>query len=282
MSRLKGEFHIPYSKEVLREVDEEEFRDLYISFMTKLNERLDRVGKEISDNIGQVVVVDTLPTAESRLQGRIFQLRKLGASDDELYVCQESGSGYEMHQLGLGTGSGLEEWHAGSGAPDTGLGGVGDFYLDTTAYNVYEKTGASVWTLVCNIKGADGADGDDGAPGADGDDGAQGPAGAGVPVGGTVGQLLRKVSAVDYDTEWATHDHGVFSYVEFASNSVSPEAQVYRAQDTDDVILVDASDCDAYIVLPFAPDVDGRQVWVKKTDPGINKVYVLGHESGLP
>ena len=34
--------------------------------------------------------------------------------------------------------------------------------------------------------------------------GATGATGAGVPVGGTTGQLLRKVSATNYDTEWAT------------------------------------------------------------------------------
>jgi hypothetical protein len=34
--------------------------------------------------------------------------------------------------------------------------------------------------------------------------GPQGPQGQGVPVGGTTGQVLRKVSGTNYDTEWAT------------------------------------------------------------------------------
>lgn len=42
--------------------------------------------------------------------------------------------------------------------------------------------------------------------GEDGEDGATGPAGPGVPTGGTAGQVLRKASATDYDTAWATPD----------------------------------------------------------------------------
>jgi hypothetical protein len=37
----------------------------------------------------------------------------------------------------------------------------------------------------------------------DGTDGATGPAGPGVPSGGSTGQVLKKKSAADYDTEWA-------------------------------------------------------------------------------
>lgn len=40
----------------------------------------------------------------------------------------------------------------------------------------------------------------------DGEDGATGPAGPGVPTGGSAGQVLRKASATDYDTAWATPD----------------------------------------------------------------------------
>jgi hypothetical protein len=47
----------------------------------------------------------------------------------------------------------------------TGLNG--DFYLDTTSYNVYKKT-AGVWNVICNIKGATGVQG------------IQGPAGTGA------------------------------------------------------------------------------------------------------
>lgn len=48
-------------------------------------------------------------------------------------------------------------WHNGSGAPATGLGAVGDYYLDDDNGDVYEKTGASTWTLATNIKGPAGS-----------------------------------------------------------------------------------------------------------------------------
>lgn len=54
------------------------------------------------------------------------------------------------------------------------------------------------------IQGIQGVPGNDGANGADGAAGADGSDGQGVPVGGTQNQVLRKASATDFDTEWAT------------------------------------------------------------------------------
>lgn len=59
--------------------------------------------------------------------------------------------------------------------------------------------------------GAPGAKGEQGPPGPAGQDGAegpQGPAGPGVAAGGTTGQILRKKSDADYDTEWVTQQGG--------------------------------------------------------------------------
>ena len=56
------------------------------------------------------------------------------------------------------------------------------------------------------VQGATGATGATGAKGDAGATGAKGDAGVGVPVGGTTGQVLRKVSGTDYDVEWATLD----------------------------------------------------------------------------
>ena len=39
-------------------------------------------------------------------------------------------------------------------------------------------------------------------------DGSQGPAGQGVPTGGTTGQVLKKKSGTNYDTEWADEEGG--------------------------------------------------------------------------
>lgn len=49
-----------------------------------------------------------------------------------------------------------------------------------------------------------GPQGPAGTPGKDGAPGPKGDPGAGFPAGGAVGQVLRKVSDVDYATEWAT------------------------------------------------------------------------------
>jgi hypothetical protein len=57
-------------------------------------------------------------------------------------------------------------------------------------------------------QGATGATGATGPAGATGATGAQGPAGQGVPVGGSTGQVLSKVSGTDYDTTWSTVSGG--------------------------------------------------------------------------
>ena len=39
-----------------------------------------------------------------------------------------------------------QSWRTGAGAPAAGFGKIGDFYLDTSSKDVYEKTGTSTWT----------------------------------------------------------------------------------------------------------------------------------------
>lgn len=56
--------------------------------------------------------------------------------------------------------------------------------------------------------GAKGEQGPPGPPGHYGAEGPQGPAGPGVAAGGTTGQILRKKSDADYDTEWVTQQGG--------------------------------------------------------------------------
>lgn len=55
-------------------------------------------------------------------------------------------------------------WRTGSGAPSDGLGVDGDYYLNAADGAVYAKD-AGTYTLVANIRGADGDDGDDGDDG---------------------------------------------------------------------------------------------------------------------
>ena len=66
----------------------------------------------------------------------------------EVYYYYKNGTPYYMLSNGLeypvepGT-----TWHNGSGAPSGALGSVGDYYIDTDTGDLYEKTGASTWTL---------------------------------------------------------------------------------------------------------------------------------------
>lgn len=87
-----------------------------------------------------------------------------------------------------------EGWSSGSGAPAGGVGAVGDWYLDTTAGDVYEKTGASTWTLRGNIKGPAGS------PGTNGTNGELWFNGTGAPSGatGSIGDMYIDNSTGDY------------------------------------------------------------------------------------
>jgi len=136
----------------------------------------------------------------------------------------------------------------GTGAPSGGLGAEGDFYIDTAADAIYGPKTAGAWGSptsltgpqgpqgdpgpqgtqgpqgIQGIQGIQGPQGDPGADGADGDDGAQGPQGiqgppgndgadgapgVGVPVGGATGQVLAKIDATDFNTEWVDPSGGV-------------------------------------------------------------------------
>jgi len=58
------------------------------------------------------------------------------------------------------------------------------------------------------IQGETGPQGPKGDTGDTGATGPQGPAGPGVPTGGTVGQILQKLSGTDFDTGWVTPSGG--------------------------------------------------------------------------
>ena len=101
----------------------------------------------------------------------------------------------------------------GSGVPSSGVGNDGDLYLDTATGDLYQKSGGS-WSVVANLTGPTGATGDTGATGPTGPtgpagaDGADGADGVGVPAGGTTGQVLAKIDATDYNTEWVDQTGG--------------------------------------------------------------------------
>lgn len=64
------------------------------------------------------------------------------------------------------------------------------------------------WGKWTNLKGPKGETGKDGEQGPRGAGGVRGPAGKGVPVGGSPGQVLAKLSSTDYDTQWITPTGG--------------------------------------------------------------------------
>lgn len=91
----------------------------------------------------------------------------------------------------------------------SGTPAVGDLiFYDSAYYPIAGVIGninvglEAIANYKASIRGADGADGATGA------DGPQGPAGPGVPAGGTTGQVLKKKSGTDYDTEWADESGG--------------------------------------------------------------------------
>jgi hypothetical protein len=55
---------------------------------------------------------------------------------------------------------------SGAGAPSGGIGADGDFYIDTTAWEIYGPKATGVWGSGTSLIGADGDDGADGADGA--------------------------------------------------------------------------------------------------------------------
>lgn len=89
-------------------------------------------------------------------------------------------------------------WRSGSAVPDNAVGVNGDFYFRTTTNDIYLRSGGT-YSIITNITGEQGIQGIQGNPGVDGADGADG---VGVPPGGTTGQVLKKKSNTDYDTEF--------------------------------------------------------------------------------
>lgn len=78
--------------------------------------------------------------------------------------------------------------HNVTGAPATSLGAIGDWAMNTSNGDVYEKTASTTWTKRGNFKGATGAQGPAGAQGPKGDTGATGPQGPAGAKGATGAQ----------------------------------------------------------------------------------------------
>jgi len=95
------------------------------------------------------------------------------------------------------TGDAGATWLSGSVDPTT-EGVDGDYYLNTTTYDVFKKASGS-WTVLLNIKGPTGLKGD---------------TGAGVLAGGTAGQVLSKINEGDYNTQWVSLKKSIAFYID--------------------------------------------------------------------
>lgn len=91
--------------------------------------------------------------------------------------------------------SGGSVWYTGSGVPSDSVGNNGDFYLRSSNGAVYYKVSGSWGSSILIIKGVDGSNGQ------------------GVPVGGTAGQVLKKIDSANYNTEWGDGGSGGGSIV---------------------------------------------------------------------
>jgi len=84
-------------------------------------------------------------------------------------------------------------WWNGTSAPSPSLGVDGDFYLDLGNGDVYNKI-SGLWTLVANIQGPEGPQGEQGPAGLQGDTGPQGPQGdTGLPGADGVNSIIQVI-----------------------------------------------------------------------------------------
>jgi hypothetical protein len=106
-------------------------------------------------------------------------------------------------------GAGQGTWFSAS-LVTTGVGPTGPTGADSTVAGPTGPTGPTGLTGPTGPTGATGADSTvTGPTGPTGATGATGPTGAGVPVGGTAGQVLAKVDSDDYDTQWINNTFAI-------------------------------------------------------------------------
>lgn len=111
--------------------------------------------------------------------------------------------------------------------------GADGSYPDITATASADATSSATPTVTVTKTGTDDAPNFDfafsGLKGAQGEQGETGATGQGVPTGGSTGQVLKKVSGTDYDTEWANESGGGGSTVTIDHNGTA-SASTYRVQ----------------------------------------------------
>lgn len=117
---------------------------------------------------------------------------------------------YELLQV-----LGDRTFFTGVGLPDESLGVEGDVYFDggLLLYGPKAPEGWGAGKSLIGPQGNTGETGEPGQPGEQGEPGIQGnpgSPGSGLAAGGSTGQIVRKRSEADYDTEWVSasaHSH---------------------------------------------------------------------------
>ena len=127
----------------------------------------------------------------------------------------------------------------------------GDWYIQRTSWHIWENV-SGTWTDRGSVKGDTGEKGDtgdtglqgeqgiqgiQGIQGNDGADGEDGADGVGIPSGGSTGQVLKKKSATDYDSEWSDESGSVQKYSANVGDGSNTTITVTHSLGTKDVIV---------------------------------------------
>jgi len=97
---------------------------------------------------------------------------------------------------------------SGTTNPSNTNGNNGDYYINLSTYALFGPKTSGAWGTEISLigdtgpAGSQGAIGPQGATGATGANGAAGATGPGVVTGGAAGQVLSKIDATDYNTQW--------------------------------------------------------------------------------
>jgi hypothetical protein len=110
--------------------------------------------------------------------------------------------------------------------------------------------------------------GDKGETGATGGTGATGPAGTGVPIGGTAGQVLAKINATDYNTQWTTPATGTVT-------SVTGTAPIVSSGGATPAISVTAASTSAAGVVQLSDSVTTSDSTLAATATAVKSAYDL-------
>lgn len=206
---------------------------------------------------GQTLLNGTADPSTEGTDGDFY----IQTTDWEIFGPKASGSwpsGVAIEGADGADGSDGNSILSGTVDPAAGDGVDGDFYINTTSWQIFGPKAAGSWPSGVDIVGADGADGE------------------GVIAGGTINQLLAKASATDYDTQWVD--------APAASNGVpaggTTGQRLAKASDTDyDQEWVDDDEAAGDVVGPSADPVDSNVVEFDGTTGTLIKDSGVTHAS---